>query len=404
MSTSAAILPMAPSLKATNSWIQVVSHLNPIYGGIAASMRSFCEATEQRGISSPLVGFCAPSEVDLTPSAGVPSPTCLPAGRIRWMVDTQLRRELRNLIRKNEGVHIHGIWESHCAIASSMAQSSRTPYIISAHGMLERWALQHKRIKKALYATMVEVDNLRRATCLRALTADEAHDYRRIGLLTPLAIVPGAVKLPECVDRQLFQNAFPDLFNKRIVIFLGRLHPKKGLDMLVRAWANTGDSVRDAHLLVAGPDSDGLRLALERMAGELGVARSVTFAGMMNASMKWSALANSSLFVLPSFSEGFSVAVLEAMGTGLPVVVSDACHFPEIAQKDCGWVIEPNQKALEHALVEYFQCPSWEGRAMGSRGRRLVESRFTWNVVGDQMARVYEWANGGKRPDNLETI
>jgi glycosyltransferase involved in cell wall biosynthesis len=382
----------------------VVSHLNPIYGGIAASMRSFCEATEQQGISSPLVGFCAPSELEQAQPPSFPSPMCLPAGRIRWMVDTRLRRELMNLIRSNEGVHIHGIWESHCAVASSMAQSNRTPYIISAHGMLERWALQHKRFKKALYATMVEVNNLRRATCLRALTADEAHDYRRIGLSTPLAIVPGAVELPKCVDRELFPNAFPDLINKRIVIFLGRLHPKKGLDLLIRAWANTGNSVRDAHLVIAGPDTDGMRMTLERLTSDLGVASSVTFAGMMNASMKWSALANSSLFVLPSFSEGFSVAVLEAMGAGLPVVVTDACHFPEIAQKDCGWVIEPSQKALEDALSEYFQCRMWEGEAMGNRGRKLVESKFTWNVVGDQMARVYEWANGGRRPDNLETI
>lgn len=403
MSLSPAVFPIVPSLKSSNSWIQVVSHLNPIYGGIAASMRSFCAATEQRGISSPLVGFCAPSEIEQTQNAS-PSTMCLPAGRIRWMVDTRLRRELMHLIRRTEGVHIHGIWEAHCAITSSMAQSNRKPYIISAHGMLERWALQHKRIKKALYATMVEVNNLRRATCLRALTTDEAHDYRRIGLSTPLAIVPGAVELPNSVDRELFQNAFPNLTNKRIVIFLGRLHPKKGLDLLIRAWANTGDSIRDAHLVLAGPDSDGMRLTLERMALDLGVSRSVTFSGMMNAPMKWSALENASLFVLPSFSEGFSVAVLEAMAAGLPVVVTDACHFPEIAQKDCGWVIEPSQKALEAVLFDYFQCRIGEGEAMGSRGRKLVESKFTWSVVGDQMARVYEWANGGRRPDNLETI
>ncbi len=390
--------------KSSKAWIQVVSHLNPVYGGIAASIQSFSEAAERRGMACPVVGFCEREEVESMQPGRSPLPTCLPPGRLRWMLDTGLRRELKNLIQKSDGVHIHGIWEAHCAVTSRLAQSTRTPYIISAHGMLERWSLQQKRFKKAIYATLIEVDNLRRARCLRALTVHEAHDYRRIGINTPVAVVPGAVEVPEEIDRQLFPRAFPALKDKRIVLFLGRLHPKKGLNLLIQAWAKSGHLTPDAHLVVAGPDAEGSRRTYEKMVDELGLNASVTFAGMLDAPMKWSALANASLFVLPSYSEGFSVSVLEAMATGLPVIVTHACHFPEVAQKGCGWVIEPCETAVEEALLEYFQSSPFDGARMGSRGRNLVESRFTWSVVGEQMASVYEWAVGGKRPDHLEMV
>jgi glycosyltransferase involved in cell wall biosynthesis len=390
-----------PESPSQSSWLQVVSHLDAKFGGIAALLPMFCAAAEAEGARSPVAGFCSSSENNST--LGQPwHVSCVPANRVVWMLDPRRRSQFRELIRKSDGIHIHGIWETHCAVGASMAQACRRPYVLSAHGMLERWALQAKLLKKAIYATLIETNNLRRAACLRALTRSEVNDYRRIGLTNPIAVVPSGVAIPEGVSAALFEATYPQLAGKRVVLYLGRLHAKKGLTMLVRAWARSASSVDDAHLVIAGPDFDGTRADLEGLVDELGIRHQVTFTGMLSGPMKWSALARASVFVLPSFSEGFSVAVLEALGMGLPVIVTEGCNIPEVSENGCGWVIEAKQSAVEVAIEESLRLAAHDRKMMGERGLALVASRFTWPVVGKQMAEVYRWVLGGPEPVNVE--
>jgi glycosyltransferase involved in cell wall biosynthesis len=193
------------------------------------------------------------------------------------------------------------------------------------------------------------------------------------------------------------------LRGKRLVIFLGRLHPKKGVPMLLEAWANT-TKPEDAHLLIAGPDSDGMQFGLEQLVADLHIGSSVTFLGMLTGNRKWSALAAAHLFVLPSVSEGFSIAVLEALAMGLPVLISQPCHFPEVSQKQCGWVISPKQGPLEEALHHFFRLPVSDCIPMGQRARELVNQRFRWSVVGRQMGEVYNWVDGGPKPQEVTIV
>jgi len=390
-----------PEFPKQSCWLQVVSHLDAKFGGIAALLPMFCASAEAEGARSPVAGFCNTVEKD---NAAAPprDVTCLPANRILWTLDPWRRSHLKELIRGADGIHIHGIWETHCAVGAALTQSCRRPYILSAHGMLEQWALQNKRLKKAVYATLVETNNLRRATCLRALTRAEVGDYRRIGLTNPVAVVPSGVAIPEDVSASLFLDAYPQLAGKRVMLYLGRLHAKKGLTMLVRAWASSSSSFDDAHLVIAGPDFDGTRAALESLVDELGIRHQVTFTGMLGGPMKWSALAMASIFALPSFSEGFSVAVLEALGMGLPVIVTWGCNIPEVVENRCGWVVEPEQRAIEIAIEESLRLPALDRRMMGERGMALVASRFTWPVVGKQMAEVYRWVLGGPEPASVQ--
>jgi glycosyltransferase involved in cell wall biosynthesis len=385
-----------------SSWLQLVSHLDAKFGGIAALLPMFCEAAEVEGARSPVAGFCDRRENSANLAGPRWNVTFVPSSRTLWKLDPKRRGHLKELIRRADGVHIHGIWETHCAVGAELAQACQRPYIVSAHGMLERWALQTKRLKKAVYATLIETNNLRRATCLRALTRAEVNDYRRIGLTNPVAVVPNGVAIPAGVSGSPFQEAYPQLSGKRVVLFLGRIHQKKGLALLVRAWAHAASTFDDAHLVLAGPDFDGTRATLEALVDGLGIRNQVTFTGMLAGPMKWSALAAASVFVLPSFSEGFSVAVLEALGVGLPVIVTGACNIPEVAENRCGWVIEPDQGAIEIAIEMALGLPAFELQTMGERGKSLVSNRFTWPVVGQQMAEVYRWILGGPQPASVQ--
>jgi glycosyltransferase involved in cell wall biosynthesis len=385
-------------------WLQVLSHLSPRYGGIATSVPEFARATEAASAHAcPIVGFCERGELDQVPEEQRAEITVFPPQRLRWMVDTGLQRRLKDAVQAANGVHIHGLWEIHCMMAARMARARKRPYIISAHGMLEQWALRHKRLKKALYAALIEIRTLKSAACLRALSADEVDDYRRLGLTNPIAIVPGAIHAQPGASPDLFRSQYPQLDGKRIVLFLGRIHPKKGLHLLLRAWARTVKA-EDVHLVIAGPDSEDTQARLEQMTDELKMRRSVTFTGMLTGDRKWSALAAASLFVLPSYSEGFSVAVLEALATGIPVVVTTSCHIPEVALHHCGWVINPALGPLEQALAEFLSLSSNEAGELGINGRELARRRFHSSVVGNQMAQVYDWLQGGNKPAAVEIV
>jgi glycosyltransferase involved in cell wall biosynthesis len=267
--------------------------------------------------------------------------------------------------------------------------------------MLEGWAIKNKRLKKWLYSILIERSNLRRAACLHALTKSEVADYRRYGLRNPVALIPNGVDVPPVVSPDIFLERFPHLRGKRLIIFLSRIHYKKGLDVLCRAWLNVHQRFTDAHLIIAGPDFENTQSVVQAYIDELRVNSSVTFTGMLRDSMKWSALAASELFVLPSYSEGFSVAVLEAMVMGVPVVISRACNFNEVEDECCGVVISPDAQELQKALTGLLSANRSDVLRMGERGRRLVVARYTWAAIGRQMSSIYTWLLGGPEPANV---
>jgi glycosyltransferase involved in cell wall biosynthesis len=195
------------------------------------------------------------------------------------------------------------------------------------------------------------------------------------------------------------------LRNKRLVLFLGRIHFKKGLDILCEAWTRVSRDWPDAQLVLAGPDFENTRTPIEKLLEERQIRHRVTFTGMLASELKWSALRAAECFVLPSYSEGLSVSVLEAMGMGLPVIVSEQCNLPEVAEQECGWVIQPRAQAgneLESALGAVLRASSQTRARLGGYGRRLVAQRYSWRVVGEQMGALYAWAQGGGLPTAFE--
>jgi glycosyltransferase involved in cell wall biosynthesis len=275
--------------------------------------------------------------------------------------------------------------------------------MISAHGMLEAWSLRQKALKKQIYSLLVERCNLDRAHCLRALTRFEAEDYRRFGLRQPIVVIPNGVDVPQDASPTWFFDTYPQLRGKRVVLFLGRIHVKKGVDLLCRAWAQMRIGA-DKHLVIAGPDSENTLAGIRALVDELGLTHSVTFTGMLTGNRKWSALAAAHTFVLPSHSEGFSVSVLEALGLGVPAVISRACNFPEVDESKTGKIIDATVDEIASALSTVLSLPTVELQAMGERGKALVRDKYQWNVISQQFRETFDWMLGGSTPTSVELL
>ena len=168
------------------------------------------------------------------------------------------------------------------------------------------------------------------------------------------------------------------------------------------AWARIRPQFRDAHLVIAGPDFENTLAPIQKLVADLGIARSVTFTGMLKGDLKWSALRAASIFTLPSHSEGFSVAILEALASGLPVLATPGCNFPEIAEQGAGVVVRADEREVERALADLLAHSQAELRAMGEHGSDLISRRYTWPAIGNMMAEVYEWMLFGRAPGHVE--
>lgn len=386
-------------------WVSVVSHLDPKYGGLSAAVPQLAREVEKvSAVTFRLAAFCAPGEAYVPPGFANHGISHWPTSRVAWLKDRALSEWMREELRDADGIHVHGLWEQSTAVACRLARSLGKPYVLSAHGMLEPWALRNKRVKKLVYAALAERANVRGAACLHALTMSEAASYRRFGGRGPIAVIPNGVRVPLALSPEKFLGAFPALQGKRILLFLSRLHPKKGLDLLVPAWAALAKRWPEAHLVVAGPDFEGTRAAIEGMVAEHGLTGSVLFTGMLDEPMKWSALAAAECFVLPSRSEGLSMSALEAMGAGVPVIVTKPCNMPEVPTIGAGWEIELTVEELIGTLSAMLGQSQAMNREIGIRGQNRIAERYGWDTVARQMAQVYAWVQGGGPPEDVEVL
>jgi poly(glycerol-phosphate) alpha-glucosyltransferase len=260
--------------------------------------------------------------------------------------------------------------------------------------MLDAWALNegraHKRVARTLY-----VDGLLRgASCIHVLSEAERGGLEALGIATPSALVPNGTDLPAAFGGQTGDPAPKEWRGRKILLFLGRLHPKKGLLPLVEGWARAACGSDGWRLAIAGPGAERHLCELQKRIDEEGVADSVRLVGAHYGDDKSDWLQRADAFVLPSLSEGFAMAPLEAMAYRLPVILTPGCQFPQAFEKKAAIPAEPDPGSLAGALCKLFAMSDAERADMGSRGRELVANAYTWPRIASSMVQVYSWVLG----------
>ena len=302
---------------------------------------------------------------------------------------------LREAVAWADVVHLHCVWESILLAAATGARARNTPYFVLLNGMLDPWSLRQKVLKKRIALALAHRRMLNGAAALHLGNVDEQRLIQPLGLTAPGVIIPNGVFLEELApapERGLFRRRYPELGDRPFVLFMSRLHYKKGLDYLADAFARVAAEQHELQLVVAGAD-DGGRADFERRVGELGVADRVHLVGPVYGEEKRAALAECACFCLPSRQEGFSVAITEAVASGTPVVISEGCHFPEVAEAGAGEVVALEVPAIAEALGRIVADEPLRQR-MGDAGRALVEQRYTWPRIAEQAVAAYERALG----------
>ena len=287
--------------------------------------------------------------------------------------------------------HLHGIWPPVALLVSQQCRAMGIPYVLAPHGSLHVGALTEKRLKKLAgmyalgYAGMVK-----NAGALHALNADEANGAPRHLLPAHIEVIPNGVVARDFQarpDAGRFRARHPAIASAPYVLFLSRLHWGKGCDLLAEAFTAVARARPDVHLVVAGGDQGG-KAMFEAGAAAGGWTDRLHLVGEIRGTAKAEIFRDCACFVLPSRHEGFSIAITEALAWGRPVVITHACHFPEVSSAGCGLEVELAPAAIADGLIEMLADPE-QAETMGARGRALVLERYRWSAIAARTLDLY---------------
>ena len=385
-----------------------VLHVTPyfapafVYGGPPRSVLGLCRALRAAGTDVSIVTTTANGDEELPARmADDARYEDLPVAYLplsfpkRVFRSAALRRVLSDRLRSGiDLVHIHGCWNAFGWTAGSVCRRAGVPYVVSPRGMLLPWSFAHGRVRKTVAYHLLERRALDGAVFVHATSADEADSLSALGVARPIVTVPNGIDDDTAAVRHRaadYRRRLDIPLDAPILLFLGRVHPKKGLELLIDAFRTASASHRAARLVVAGGGDPQYLERLQSLGQDLVGQRRLMFLGHVTGDDRALALASANAFALTSHSENFALGVAEAMAAGLPVIVTRACPWPMIAEWRAGWWVEPTAGAVTEAIAAWLDRPD-AARDMGDRGRRAVLETFSWSQIGRRMVAEYESA------------
>ncbi len=294
-------------------------------------------------------------------------------------------------IRNYNILHLHYLFSYAPTSAGAIARYHKVPYIVRTLGQLSPWALTQSHLKKQIYTFLIERHNLNRAAAIHCTSMSEAEDVRNFGIKTPTITIPLGVNQPvKCPDaKQRLHQAYGISSETPVVLFLSRLHYKKRPDLLIQSLGQLAAQNYNFHLILAGSGEADYVEELKNLMMSLGLTSRISFAGFVKGIDKQLLLQGSDIFVLPSFSENFGIAVAEAMVVGLPVIVTPGVQIAQdIAEGKAGLVVEGEVDALANAIAQLLRSPKLR-QELGENGKSLANSRYSWNAIAQKLACAY---------------
>ncbi|MCG8408835.1 MAG: glycosyltransferase [Phycisphaerales bacterium] len=373
--------------------LQITQSLDPSWGGIARVLPMLASTLTEAGDECRIAvleggRYGTPQDVP-----GVEVLRFQARSNARLGRSEEFDRQINDLVRTVDVIHLHGLWSGQNWSAGKAARKAARPLVMTAHNMMMPWAWKRSWWKKRPIGWLFEHKNLRTAACLHALAEGEAEHMRSLGFNRRIEMIANGVHPADFENlptADALEQRFPETKDRRWVLFLGRIAEQKGIVPGMQACFDTLARGEDWHLIIAGPDEFGLKTMLEAAIRRKGLADRVTFTDLLSHEDVLACLGRSSLLLQPSLSEGLSMSILEAMAAGLPVLISDACNMPEVREHDAGRVVEPNRHSIARALRELIGMSDDDRKAMGRRGRDLIESNFDWSVLIPKYRRMYE--------------
>lgn len=383
--------------------VQVVSGLEIADGGPSYSVPRLNEALRQAGLDAAVFTDFTPGNAANDDFDWVHS-FVREYGRVPLLRKLHFSRGLsRCLFDRSESIdliHSHGLWRMPNIYAARAARHRRIPIVVSPRGMLSKPALRFSRRSKALFWHLAQKSALEGTECFHATSDAECEDIRKFGIRSPVTVIPNGVDLPD--DDGLRRSTWPRSRGaQRTLLFLGRIHPKKGVDGLVAAWSKVEAEFAGWRLRIVGPGEpahlQSVRDAIRQLA-----AQRVSVEGAVYGEQKWRTISEADLFILPSHNENFGIAVAESLACGRPVITTKATPWREVETRRCGWWIDGRQASIEAALRIALSAPVEILDEMGARGAAWVKHAFTWDSVGEKLAQVYLWlCLGAPKPDSV---
>lgn len=373
----------------------LIPYLGRAQGGPVMSLAAYSSALAERKCEVSIFGVVRPSDGELAtfdPRVHLHYTTRSRGGSFRWSP------ELWNHCSRAafDVIHSHCLWTDVHRLAGSLVRARKVPHLLAPCGHLQPSAMRRSWWKKLPCKILFQARALREASCLHAKSHTECEELRALGMNNPIAVIPNPVP-PPCPSAGCnpadFKRRLGLSHDMRIALYMGRIHPVKGIARLVRGWARSDLPHDTWRLVLAGPDEGGYRKTIEEEIARLGCADSIVFTGPLRDHAKWDAYAAADFFVMPSDFENFGLSIAEALLSGLPVITTTGTPWKVLAESGIGWWCEPTPEALARAIEEATRLPETERTRRGTAGKALAEP-FRPEALAEQLEQVYRWLLG----------
>ena len=392
--------------------INLIENLDDTYGGPAKSVPYMCKYLNDIDVETEMLSI----KYNENEHNSIVSKYKLHWQSFKYNLIQKLRysKDLKNYLDENISkendmiLHTHNSWNYIPYVAYKMSLKHNVPLIMAIRSSLYEWSLSQNKLQKQIAMVLFQKSALKYATCIHITEPKELNAVRNLGIKTPVALVPNGVEFDEFKNLKNKIDSKKSLkldIDKKYILFISRLHPKKGLEYLVTAWIKLAQIHTQWDLLIVGPEYD--KQYIQEIKANIknnDLKARVIFTGMLKDQNRVDAFGSSDLFVLPSHTENFGIAIAEAMVAKLPVITTHGTPWQEIEKYDAGWWVELSQGNIDNALEKALLSGDEELKQKGLNGFELIQ-KYEWKYQAEKMKRLYKYIlNSGEKPEFVYEI